>query len=405
MSFYLLILLTFVLLGRPQDFLPSLASLRLALVLTMVTLAMTFLRNKKITSNGILRLKESKNYALFYLVMILGIPFAYHRRVAFEYVFLIYLSNMLFFYLCLIHIDSIKKLKSIIFAVCVSVLFYSALSLAKGGTTSGRFAFGDMYDPNDLAYFLVSLFPLSLFFIINNEGPLKKVFGIVTIGISVIVILLTGSRGGFLSLIVVFALLLFKHAKTIKLSSRILLLVVSLVMIAVYSSKINTERYESLKDVGSDYNVAGEQGRLGIWGKGIQLALSNPITGVGVNCFPKAIGEMRAEEGEIPKWQVPHNAYLQVAAEVGLIGFFLFSSMISGSLKNLSLRKKTEIGSPHAKEFRSIAVSLQIGFIGSLVAAFFLTQAYSILFTLFFALSVVIRRLALDHFDQRQAHV
>ena len=405
MSFYLLILLTFVLLGRPQDFFPSLASLRLALILTIVTLAMTFLKSKKITSKGIFRLKESKNYALFYLIMILGIPFAYHRRMAFDYVILVYLSNMLFFYFCLIHIDTVKKLKSIIFAVCVSVLFYSALSLAKGGLNSGRFAFGDMYDPNDLAYFLVSLFPFGLLFIINNEGLFKKIIGITTVGISVIVILLTGSRGGFLSLIVVFTLLLFKQGQAIKLSSKILLLVISFVMIAAYSSKINTERYESLKDVGSDYNVAGEGGRLGIWKKGIQLVLFNPIIGVGVNCFPKAIGEMRADEGEIPKWQVAHNAYLQVAAEVGLIGFFLFSSMISRSLKNLSLHKKTEIGSLQTKEFRSIVVSLRVGFIGSLVAAFFLTQAYSILFTLFFALSVVIKRFASDHTDQRQAAV
>ncbi len=407
MSFFIFRLLTFVLLGRPQDFFAILAPLRMALVLTLVMLAMTFLGNKKKTSGGIFNFSISKKYSFFYLTMILGIPFAYYRRGAFDYVFLIYLSNMLFFYFCFIHIDSIKKLKSIIFVVCFSALFYGALSWAKGtfNDPTGRFSFGEMYDSNDLAYFLVSLFPLCLFFIINKEGLLKKIFGITTFGISVIVILITGSRGGFLSLAVVFTLLLFKYGRSIKLSYRISLLAIALVMIALYGSKIDTERYESLRDVGSDYNVTEEGGRVEIWKKGIQMALSNPITGVGVNCFGAALGEMRAARGEQARWQVAHNAYVQVAAEVGLIGFLLFSSMIWGTLKSLSLCIHTEIASPHAKEFRSIAVSLQIGFIGSLVAAFFLTQAYSMLFTLFFALSVVMRKLALEHSDQRQAAV
>jgi O-antigen ligase len=404
MSFFIFRLLTFVLLGRPQDFFPILASLRMALVLTLILLALTILGYKKKTSEGIFNFKMSKKYAFFYLTMILGIPFAYFRRAAFDYVFLIYLSNMLFFYFCFIYIDSIKKLKSIIYVICFSVLFYGALSWAKGGFNdpTGRLSFGEMYDSNDLAYLLVSLFPLSLIFIINKEGLFKKILGITTFGISVIVILLTGSRGGVLSLAVVFTILLFKYGRTVKLSYKISLLAISLVMIALYSSKINTERYESIREVGSDYNVTAEDGRLAIWAKGIQLALSNPITGVGVDCFPKAIGEMRAALGEHPRWQPAHNAYVQVAAEVGLIGFFIFSSMISGTLKSLSLCIRSEITSPQAKEFKSIAMSIQIGFIGSLVSAFFLTQAYSILFTLFFALAVVMRKLLLEHSDQRQ---
>jgi O-antigen ligase len=406
MSFYLFILLTFFLLGRPQNFLPFLAVIRPVLVLTFLTLAATFLVKRSTPAEAISRSKEGRKYSLFYLMMILGIPFAVHRHVAFDFVILVYLSSILFFYLCLIHIDSIKRLKVFILTICLSVLFFGIASLIKGDFASGdRFLVKSMFDPNELSFFLVSLFPLSLYFIGHNEGLLKILLALTTIGISVITILLTGSRGGFLGLVAVFSLLLFNNYGHIRLPTKVLMLIVILTVVAAYGYKINTERYTSLANISSDYNVTAEDGRLGIWGKGVRLILSNPITGVGVNCFPEAIGELRAEEGEPPKWQAAHNSYLQVAAEVGLIGFFFFCSMITVSLKNLSFCIRTKSEYPAAQEAKLIAEMVRLGFIGSLIVAFFLSQAYAVVFTLFFALSTVVRNIALRSHDETEGVV
>ena len=211
MAFKIFTLWTFILIGRPQDFFPILIPLRLALVFTIITLVATFIGSKRLSFEELLKSGESKKYVLFYLIMIIGIPFAYHRREAFNYVFLLYLSNILFFYIFLIQVDSLKKLKSIIFTICLCAFFYSIFSLAMGSFSHGRFSFGAMYDPNDLAYFLVSLFPLGIFYIVHDEGFFKKIIAIITVCVSIVTILLTGSRGGLLGLLAVFILFFLQN--------------------------------------------------------------------------------------------------------------------------------------------------------------------------------------------------
>src|SRR6266852_8000386 len=88
MSYRLFLLCSFVVLARPQDILPFLQPLRPALVLTVLAMgAMVFGGRPKEISSA-LSMAESKRYLLFFLIMIVGIPFAYHRRLAFEGVFL-----------------------------------------------------------------------------------------------------------------------------------------------------------------------------------------------------------------------------------------------------------------------------------------------------------------------------
>ena len=78
MAFRLFIILTFILVGRPQDYFTFLVPFRIALVVTSITLLVTFF-DKGFSLNRIFEIKEAKLYTLFYLIMIFGIPFAYHR--------------------------------------------------------------------------------------------------------------------------------------------------------------------------------------------------------------------------------------------------------------------------------------------------------------------------------------
>jgi O-antigen ligase len=414
MTFRLFLLLTFFLIGRPQDFLTFLAPLRPTLILTIVTFALTLQGNRK-AINEAFRSKESKKFALFYLMMILSIPLAVHRRIAFEFAILVYLSNILYFYIFLINVDSARKLKTVIFVICCSVLFYSALGLIRGNDSTGSLAteramdqeininpeerlyFG-IYDPNDLAFFLVSLFPLAILFIVSKEGLLKKAVGMITLGMSIVIILLTGSRGGLLGLLCFAALFFLKQSGSIKRSTKMFVMVLGMVVIVVFGYKINMERFTSLTNVSSDYNVTGEGGRLEIWKKSVLLIASNPVTGVGVNCFAKALGDLRADMGELPKWQSPHNSYVQVATETGLLGFFFFYSVIVQALKNFSLIVKSNIDSDEGRELKVIATTIQIGFVSSLIVAFFLTQAYNIIFVLYLAFSMVLGTIAQNKF-------
>src|SRR5512146_2534829 len=132
MSFAVFLIWLFVLIGRPQDFFIALVPLRLALSFALLTAAAAVVSKKKTSLRMLLRLEESRKYMLFFLVMILGIPFAIYRREAFTTIFGLYLSNILFFIFFLVYVDSLKRLKTVLFTITICTLMYSGFSLTKG---------------------------------------------------------------------------------------------------------------------------------------------------------------------------------------------------------------------------------------------------------------------------------
>ena len=168
---------------------------------------------------------------------------------------------------------------------------------------------------------------------------------------------------------------------------------------AVYfliSYKLDLTRYLTLLDIGSDYNVSDETGRMQIWERAITLMLSHPITGVGVGCFSMALGYMREGLGLQPIWQVTHNSFLQIGAEVGLIGFVVFILIILRSLLTFLHTSKIEATSTEARELNTLGGLMFLGFIGHLVTANFLSQGYSIYFVMYFALAAILKRLEIQ---------
>lgn len=396
MAFKLLLLWSFFLLGRPQDLLPVLQPLRPALLLTAMTLlAVVFSGGQKL-SNAF-SLKETKRFLFFIAIMVFGIPFAFHRRVAFESVFLGYLANILFFLFLISEVDSLKKLKSLILIISLSNFLFSFFGYFFGSSHGRRFGiYGSMFDENDIAYVLVSLFPLSLFYLLSNQGLLKKALGITVICSSIMVILMSGSRGGLLGLATVLAILLLTKSGGMKKSQKILTIGLMIGVYFVIKDRIDIERYLTLFEIGSDYNISDETGRTQIWEKAITLMLYHPITGVGVECFPMALGYMRESMGLQPIWQVTHNSFLQIGAEVGLIGFGLFIFINLQSLLTFLHNSRIEATSTEALEYSILSGLMFLGFTGHLVTAGFLSQGYSSYFILYFALAGIIQRLKMD---------
>ena len=397
MSFKLFCLWAFVLIGRPQDLFIILQPLRPALALTAIVPSLAFLNTHGSGLSNLFKMYGVKRYLLFYFVMILGIPFAYHRKVAFDFIFLTYLINILFFLVFLLEVNSIKRLKTVFFIICLSAFLYSFFGLAKGSFSQGRFfIYGAMFDPNDIAYVLLSLLPLCIFYVVHNEGLLKKVLAIAAIGASIVLIFLTGSRAGIIGLITLFLLILFTKLGRIKWFYKIAFLIIFFTLYFLYEDKINVERYMTLTEIESDYNISDEFGRMQIWKRAYQLITENPLTGVGANCFPMALGYLRQELFLIPEWQAAHNSYIQIITETGLIGFILFFALIASSLKSFLHVKNLKTTTKEGAELKTIGGLLYLGFIVHLITAFFLSQGYSIFFTLFFAFSAVLNNLSLN---------
>ncbi len=385
-SFYAFLLLTFVLIGRPQEIYPPLQQIRPILVLTIINVVLVFLQKRNPIS---ICLKESlgKKYLAFYGMMLIGIPFAYHRRVAFEFAILQYSINILYFGLFIIHIDSYKRMRALVLTIVYSILLYGGASLRLGGSEGGRYSFGTTYDPNDLAYLLVSLLPFTALFFSKTEKYYIRIIAVTTMIISLVLVFLTGSRGGVIGVIVFLILFLFTKLSPVKRPIKIVFFIVLMVIALVNKDMIFTERNVSILEIGQDYNVTDEFGRFQLWKKGLEFTLERPLTGVGAQCFQEAIGRDRKERNVQERWQVVHNAYLQVSSDLGMIAFIIFLLMIKESLQ---VFHRIRIFNGTRPNVQKLAGVTQIAFICHLVVAFFLTQGYSILFTLYFALASVI---------------
>jgi O-antigen ligase len=331
--------------------------------------------------------------------MIVGIPFAYYRRAAFEGVFLVYVVNMFFFVLLVSQVTSLQKLKSLVWVICLCTVMYSVfggLLQAEYGGGGRLYLAGHMFDPNDTAYVLLSLFPLCLYFVRFDAGLLKRLVAVAAICGAVATILLTGSRGGILGFGAVLLILLLTKAGGIGKSYKWLVVVMLFSTLLFVKDTIDVERYLTLTDISSDYNLSERGGRIDLWKGAVALSLTNPLTGVGVDSFTYAHFLARAAAGEsFLRYTAIHNSYLQISTETGLIGFGVFMFIIVRSFSTFLRMSRMQV-QPETREtgeMRALGGFMLLGFAGHLVSGFFLSQGYSIFFTLYFGLAAAVGRL------------
>jgi len=390
--FSLFCLLTFILIARPQDYIPALVPLRLALLSTLLTVAVTLFQPRK-AGPGPFAARETRLYFLFYAVMIGGIPFAVYRPGAFDEVITKYVVNMAFFVLFLVHVDSLPKLKRVAGVLVIAGFIFTMFGLQNGQFESGRYFTGSrMFDPNDIAFVEISLLGFALWVVVGRFPLILKAVATTTILSGVILTLYTASRGGLLGLTTFFLLFLGLRVKKVSASFKVALLVILVIGTAANFDKLNIDRYMTLGSLENDYNFE-QGGRADIWQRGFRLFVDDPLTGVGVGGFAAAIGEQRREEGFIPVWQTAHSAYLLVLTETGIVGFVAFLLLIRTTLATFN-RLRRRAGPVSDQDFSVLSGLLLIGFVAQLVSAMFLSQAYSMFFTLAFALSGAMNRLA-----------
>ena len=274
--------------------------------------------------------------------------------------------------------SSWKMTRKINNSLVVLSLLLSITTVAKyvGGRAS---IIGTAYDPNDLAFVLVVLMPFVYYRSLRAKGVITKMVLYCILLLDVYTIILTQSRGGLLGLIIVaFFIIVIERQKRI-----LLVLAGSVVGIIMYSF-VPEEFISRVYMIGNrsrDYNISATEGRLEIWKRGVGFMFQYPLLGVGPNSFSTADGESRGGTG---KWSVAHNSFIQIGAELGIIGFVTFVYMIVSCVKSLRiLRLNMQAGS---QEYTDLC-AIEVAFYGYAVSGFFLSQGYSALLYILIGLS------------------
>jgi len=277
-------------------------------------------------------------------------------------------------------IDSIPYIAALL---AVSVLLTTA-----GGRPDGT----SYYDPNDLAFAMVTLFPIVLSLSVGTTGLRRLTLWFLAF-LMVVATLLTQSRGGLIGLcIVVLGLSLFPLDPKVgqisfgkKLGRMLAKLAVVCIVGAASWNFLPTEARDRLMTVFSlqdDYNMTETAGRSSIWKRNAAATLSRPI-GYGLSSF--AAVDLRTGG----KFKAAHNSFVQVLVELGFLGLFLFLRMYYLSWRNLSkaghLQESTlSDADGHARASLCRAFGLSLA--GMMVCGFFLSQAFTNLVWMIFAL-------------------
>jgi O-antigen ligase len=181
---------------------------------------------------------------------------------------------------------------------------------------------------------------------IKRSGKILKIFFI----LSILGIILSGSRGAWLSIIFPLAILFYLFFKKIEpfLSRRVFISLISFFLLFAISvfyppvfykfqswqsgqeissgSLIFFERARSISDIGEVSN----KGRIEIWRETISSIARHLILGIGIGNYPLALDQniSAAKRGSSA-----HNLYLDIATETGIPGILAFLAILYFILK------------------------------------------------------------------------
>lgn len=379
---------SFFMLCRPQDYLQFLEYLRPGLTLGFLALCAWFLSAKNREAEKPSE-KQLRLYSYLILVMALSVPFSYYQGASLREL-IHYSSIVLFVFLFYRQIDNAWKLTRLLYIYCIGIAVYGLSILTKGTLTEGRIFFGSMFDPNDTAFYMISFITFNLFFLYRDNKPMVRLFALCSLLLALLVIIKTGSRGGFISLMAVLTFFLFRKSVFFRISGIQKVGLILLAVAALQFAGLSQSRFSTILKYKDDYNVTSEEGRIATWKIGMRIMATHPLTGIGFNRFPEGVGRDREARGlDSAKWQTAHNSLVQIGAETGVIGFMLFF-LLSLNAYRIFAETARATESPELARLGELA---QAGFIGHFIAAMFLSQAYSVYWAFYIVLSAVLNRI------------
>ncbi|HEY6331598.1 MAG TPA: O-antigen ligase family protein [Blastocatellia bacterium] len=351
--------------------------------LTGIAVAVLFLSSRKELLDRV-RLRDAPQVTMIIGLLLLGvvtIPFAVWPAVSFQYALGVYAKNVVFVYLLLQIVRSDKDARTIVAVLSAGSAILVVPMLTHFGpwvtykADPTRMAVGATYDANDLALLFVVTIPFS-YFALRGSRPFVKLMLLGSIALMLAGMVKTGSRGGFVALVAI-GIFIFLASSGQARKYTLIAVVSGVALFAMAAPASYWERMDSIYHYENDYNLKEVGGRIMIWETGLTMIAQNPIIGVGIGCFPNE----HAKLSSIHLQQAAHNAFIQVTSELGVGGFVLFSGIIIVSLRMAyRARKDARLGRTDP-DLLWLASAVQVSFIGYLAGAFFLSHAYSGIFS------------------------
>ena len=247
-------------------------------------------------------------------------------------------------------------------------------------------------DNNTLGLALCMILPMLLY--LSREEPrpwLKKVLR-VTFFFTIIAIVFTYSRGAFLGLVIILAVLIWRSPWRVRFATAVL--VCSLVAVPLLPANL-WERIESIGEQQSaETRDTSVQGRFEAWRAAWNIALDRPFTGAGFRALWNEDIWNTYYGADFLAVRDTHSLYFEVLSEHGFLGFGLYLLVLASTLLALRRIRKRWRGHAEYGYLSNYAEMTQLSLYPFLVAGAFITVAYFDLYFYFVAASVTLRALS-----------
>jgi O-antigen ligase len=347
-DYFGLILYFIVFMTRPGEMYPALAPFRIEFLLGGSISFLTLIKNKyRFGTLSIPRSRLNLDFALFLGAIAISFFLSSCKTCTvdrFEHM----IKLGIFYLLIILIVDSKKRLEIFFWtfivlitriAIDVTAGFYGGEAVYKSGVmrATSQNSIADNF--NGIAITLNTAFPFVYYLFLHYRSPWKKAVLGMILSLFVVTLLLTGSRGGLLGFFALLGCIWWMSRYKVFLAAAIVVFSV----VGWFSiSEGRQRRYASIFDSSMD---ASSQGRVDAWRDGMLLLLERPLTGVGASGF------LQARVDKFGVYLNPHSLYIQVFAELGIIGGFIFFFMFLRDIIRINLRVIRDVktrGSPHA---------------------------------------------------------
>jgi putative inorganic carbon (HCO3(-)) transporter len=383
-------LFTLVLYARPAEFYPSPLTNSLAFIVAMATLVTYVPFQLKIDGTLTARPREVNLILLFCLTALLAVPLAISPALAWKTFNDTFIRCIVMFIVMVNVLRTEKRLKGMLLLTIVVSIWLSVgaindyrlgLTTVEGYRVGGR-GTGIFGNSNDMALYIATVVPIAIALFFGTRRISAKIFYGASVALMIGATVLTYSRGAFLGLLVVFIYMGLKLGRSNKFGVMALIFVVcgGIMVLAPgnYGLRLMSIFIPSLDPVGSSDARKGELIR------SIQVAIRHPLFGIGMGNY----SEMMSYRG-----LVTHNAYTQVAAEMGMTALCLYVMFIIRPLRRLGRIARATFEGRRDSHYYYLSVGLQAALLAYIVTSFFASVAYQWYIYYLVAYAVCLRRL------------
>ncbi|WP_412972002.1 putative O-glycosylation ligase, exosortase A system-associated [Glaciecola sp. MF2-115] len=289
----------------------------------------------------------------------------------------------IFFIFVFLIVDKKLHIEALMWACVLSVTATAAKQGFKVFFSGGGhvvYGMSSTFSDNNLSAFATLIcIPLTLFLVLNYKDNFKLKWGLLgAVGVSVIFILGSDSRGGLLGLIVLAAYYFVKSKRKLPLAFGFF--IVGAVGLSLMDASW-FERMDSIAEAGEDDSFMG---RVIAWKFSILMAMKSPLFGGGFD----SIAYLPTWSGLMSNWHivsfietpypskghVAHSIYFQVLGDLGFAGFMLFFGLV-WAIFRVFLKNEKDMNND--LWLREMCMIMKLSIVVFLVAGAALSVAYN----------------------------